>query len=32
VKELYDKNFKALKKEIKEDLRKMERTLMLMDW
>ena len=29
VKDLYDKNFKSLKKEIKEDL---QRSPMLMDW
>jgi hypothetical protein len=29
--DLYDNSFKSLKKEIKEDLRKMERSLMLMD-
>jgi hypothetical protein len=31
VKDLYDKNFKSLKKEIKED-QKMKRSPMLMDW
>ena len=31
VKDLYDKNFKSLKKEIKED-QKMERSPMLMEW
>jgi hypothetical protein len=31
VKDLYGKNFKSLKKEIKED-KKMERSPMLMDW
>jgi hypothetical protein len=32
VKDLYDKNFKSLKKEIKEDLRRWKRSPMLMDW
>ena len=32
VKDLYEKNFKFLKKEIEEDLKKMERSPMLMDW
>ena len=32
VKDLYDKNFKSLKKEIKEDSQKMEGSPMLMDW
>ena len=32
VKDLYDKNLKPLKKEIEEDLRKMERNPMLMGW
>ena len=31
VKDLYDKNFKSLKKEIKKS-QKMERSPMLMDW
>jgi hypothetical protein len=31
VKDLYDKNFQSLKKEIKEDLRSWK-DLMLMDW
>jgi hypothetical protein len=32
VKDVYDNNFKFLKKEIKEDLRKMKRSPRLMDW
>jgi hypothetical protein len=32
VKDLYDKNFKSLKKEIKEDLRRWKDAPMLMDW
>jgi hypothetical protein len=32
VKDLYDKNFTSLKKEIEENLQKMERSPMLMDW
>jgi hypothetical protein len=32
VKDLYDKNFKSLKKEIKKRSQKMERSSMLMDW
>ena len=32
VKDLYDKNFKSLKKEIKEKSQKMERSPMLLDW
>ena len=32
VKDLYDKNFRSLKKEIKEDLRKWEKSAMLVDW
>jgi hypothetical protein len=32
VKDLYDKNFKSLKKEIKERSQKMERSPMLMNW
>ena len=31
VKDLFDKNFKSLKKEIKEDTKKMERSRMLLD-
>jgi hypothetical protein len=32
VKDLYGKNFKSLKKAIKENLRRWEDLLMLMDW
>ena len=32
VKDLNDKNFKPLKKEIEEDLRKWKDLLLLMDW
>ena len=32
VKDLYDKNFKSLKKEIKGDLRRWKSSPMLMDW
>ena len=32
VKDLFDKNFKSLKKEIEEDTRKWEESPMLMDW
>jgi hypothetical protein len=32
VKDLYDKNFKSLKKEIEEDLRRWKVPPMLMDW
>jgi hypothetical protein len=32
VKDLYDENFKSLKKEIKEDLRRWKNLHMLMDW
>jgi hypothetical protein len=31
-KDLYDKNFKSLKKEIEQKSQKMERSPMLMDW
>jgi hypothetical protein len=31
-KDLYDNNFKSLKREIEEVLRKMERSAMLIDW
>jgi hypothetical protein len=32
VKDLFDKNFKSLKKEIKKRSQNMERSPMLMDW
>ena len=32
VKDLYDKNFRSLKKEIEEDLRKWKKSSMFMDW
>jgi hypothetical protein len=32
IKDLYDNNFKSLKKEILEDLRKLKRSPVLMNW
>ena len=32
VKDLFDKNFKSLKKEIEEDNQKMERSPLLLEW
>jgi hypothetical protein len=32
VNDLYKENYKPLKKEIEEDLQKMERSPVLMDW